>query len=373
MNIIHYPYPSLKIEWAADKNSFRLMLPWIQLDIDIDSGERDWIKLATLYLHHSPNHPLVQKFLENFSALPIAFQKKITWPSDNLIPMDAPASSIEFLSPKDFLSFVNIDASQDAYLFENWNWDLNSFLNHTYLAAFNAYDPISALTLGLSFSWNHEAKMHHTIWGLPQVLDLMRIQNESLFFDHMAQLLESTLFVTHQVPPLLLKAKETFPEAKEILQHFYIEELGHDRLMEKALNVLGESRPRFFNPSSPLILLMQLFDYATYHSPIAITAFISLFEGRLYPELDPLARILEKSSKPKAAKGYAQHFHINKSHNHNDEAWELMQSLPLQPKENIILIFRILELASHLISELDDQFFEQALNSLDPLEILEVS
>lgn len=370
--IIHYPCPELKIEWAPDETSFRIMLPWIQTDIDVVFEERTWIKLATLYLHHTPHHPLVQHFLGSLSSLPIAFQKKTSWVLSDKISVNFSKDMLQYLSPKGFLDFMNISANYELpHIFKDWTWDLEVVLNKTYLADLGAYDPVASLTLGLLFSWQKDAQMHYALWGLPKALDLIRLQNESLFFDHMSLLLKSTLFITRQVPPLLIKAQEIFPAAQEVLQHFYLEELGHDRLMEKALKVLGSPIQDSFKIPEPLVLLMKLFEYTVNYSPLALTAFISLFEGRIYPDLDPLAKIIEKSSKPKAARGYAQHFHINKSHNHNNEAWKLMDLLPLQSEGEVIFMLRILELASHLIAALDHYFFTSAMETLDGLKTSE--
>jgi len=368
MNIIYYPYPDLKIEWTSDEKGFRLMLPWIHSHIDVDPHEESWIKLATLHLHHAPEHPMVQKFLESLAPLPVSFQKKTNWPEEDKKPDHRFFTDLASLDPMELLNFLNISFPLEKITFlQSWEWDLDFLLKQTLLSDSQNYDPLAALTLGLSFCWKQELKTYHAAIGLPMALDLLRIQNEPLFFDYMALLLKSTLFITTQVPPLLLQAQKTFPKAKKMLQHFYQDEVGHDRLMQKALEALGHSHEDAFELPWPLILLMKLFEYAVSHSALTLTAFISLFEGQLYPDFDPLARLLEKSSKPQAARGYSSHFHINQSHNHNKEASEIMKVLPLQSRHELIIMMRILELSSHLICSLDSYFFTQILGSLEIL------
>lgn len=229
-----------------------------------------------------------------------------------------------------------------------WNWSAEKALKSTQIKNSDYYDPLSVVSYLIGKRLGTESITGQVRADLPPQLDDLRKKEESTFFHTMKILLRQTPYVTNHFEECSLPALKKFAAAKKNIKEFMDEEHGHDRLMVASLKELGCDDVNTIPPLGTTVLVMELFKHASQTSPLAFTLMVGYFEGVTIAESDPLADVLQKSTKPQAAKGYALHHKINKDGDHSHVIFELAEFLPLLTKEEVMYGMRILELASIL-------------------------
>lgn len=70
---MYIPHEKLTIDWSHTDDSFKLSLPWLSMDIDVEEADRRWIHDATDYLQTPGFNQNVQKFIGDLKDYPIFY------------------------------------------------------------------------------------------------------------------------------------------------------------------------------------------------------------------------------------------------------------------------------------------------------------
>jgi hypothetical protein len=348
----YIPHEPLSVQWIPLTSMLSLNLPWLSLEIEIEEEQKEWITQAVEKLKSDPTHALTQKFLENLREYPVSYYKARPIeeiPSrEGLMPEEFLA--FDLVTPRSLIKSINSSLQQHIpdLLPDVWSWSAEEMSKAAQIQNSNYYDPLSIVSYLIGKRLETESITGQVRADLPQQLDKLRENKESLFFDTMKILLRQTHYVTNRFEKCSGPALQKFSAAESVIKKFMDEEHGHDRLMVASLKELGCDDVNTISPFDTTVLVMELFKNAAQTSPLAFTLMVGYFEGVTIAESDPLADVLEKSTKPQAAKGYALHHKINKDGDHSNVIFELAEFLPLLTKEEVMYGMRILKLASVL-------------------------
>ena len=355
----YLPYESLIVSWLPEFAGLQLSLPWLQMNVEVDDDEREWLKVGIRNLHSHSLNPNTQKFLSFFKEYPIAYtQPRTISEFKKILSKKNMPTDIDLSSPIALMNSLNIKTCPEILteIISTWSWDLTDILNKTRIPQSNSYDPMSLVTYLICKRLEVESYTDALRKDFPRKLNHLRQTDEAQFFEVMKKFLRHTHFVTSQLQGCCYPALQTFSQAQDIIQNFMNEELGHDILMAESLQILGCTNPQDVAVFPSLITLMQLYKSMASLSPLAFTLMTGYFEGVSYTENDDLAVVLQRSSRPETAKGYTIHHNINKEGNHKDFIYELTSQLSLVSKEEAEVAIRILEVASYIGIEQDKKF-----------------
>jgi hypothetical protein len=347
---MYIPHKEMKVSWDSSQTDLTVSLPWVSIDIDINPNDRIWVQEAIENLYDRPSHASVQKFLEPLKEYNVGY-----YAPQASIPSKLPSSSQSLLdisvisSPHNFITYLGSQFLEELNdLPSQWCWDIEEICEASLIANTLAYDSLSVGSLLIGKMLGSEAQTKNQRIDLPQQLDILRQKNEGNFFNICKILIRQTHYITCKFQEYAPHALKCFPEARQVIEGFIREEVGHDKLMSSSLKVLKCPYPEEVSVLPEIALLMEVFKFASSNFPLAFSCLISFFEGMSYTESDPIADVLLKSSCPEAAKGYQVHFNINKEHQHKDTALHLMQKLPPRNKQEVSVAARTVELAAKL-------------------------
>jgi hypothetical protein len=361
---MHYiPYNNIRIQWRAGHEGFQLLLPWVSLDIDVLPSEKGWIELAINSLHSNPYHPFVQKFLEqlkDYTVAYIAARKKSELSELQADSVKKYANLQQFADPHALVQSLDQEAYQSirTILPQQWTWSIDEVLRISQIEESNLYDSLTVVSYLIGKRLTNESLTAGLRLDLPKELDRLRIRDEERFFEVMKMLIRQTHYITTVFDNYARPSLEVFKKAQSLILQYLQAEKNHDHLMKAALIELGCDNPNLIKPFEVTVLVMNLFKWAASNSPLAFTLMIGFFEGSNYQDTDPLADVLMASSKPKAGRGYAIHYEINKNEQHNKVITNLANYLEPRVKEEVIYATRILELAT-LLGALGDKHLIQ--------------
>lgn len=360
---MHIPYEALKINWQPDGKSFELSLPWLKMDIDVEETEKKWIQEASNHLHKNPSLPSVQRFCDTLKDYPIAYQAPRAlkdFENQDLQACPTTLTHLNFSTPHSFLTALNVPLSPvlEAMIPSQWTWDLNRILKKSRISGTDLYDPVSVVTYLICYRLNWES----TTWSgqgcLGDSLEGLLKTDEKKFFWIMGWISRQSHYVTKQFHVSVEPALEFFPKAQKEIQHFIQDEVGHYKFMEQALQDLGFKGPEDFSLGDGTRWVLDAFEDMGRLSPLAFSAMINIFEAAYYEGQDPLSRVLKKSSKPEAARGYDLHYKINQEHRHCDMPVIFAKHIAPQTKEQVHLTVCLFEIALHFLDEMEKQILQ---------------
>lgn len=362
----YLPYESLIVNWLPEFTEFQLLLPWIQISVEVDYDEREWLKVGIHNLHSHSLNPKTQKFLSFLKDYPISYiqPRSMNKFKENSFNQNMP-TNIDLSSPIALINSLDIKTCPKllSKILPMWSWNLKDILNKTRILGSNVHDPISLVTYLICKRLEVESYTDVLRKDFSRKLDQLRQDNEARFFNVIKIFLRHTHFVTSQLQDCCHPALQTFSTARPIIQNFMDEELGHDKLMADSLRILGCTNPEDIAVFPSLITLMQLYKNTASLSPLAFTLMTGYFEGVSYTENDDIAIVLQRSSRPEASKGYAIHHDINKEGNHKDFIYELARQLLAVSKEETEIAIRILEVVCYIGIE-QDKIFNLLISNL---------
>ena len=118
---------------------------------------------------------------------------------------------------------------------------------------------------------------------------------------------------------------------RDLLNEFYCEELGHDRILLEALNHIGISEEQL-RGSIPLAATMALCNSLSYwarHDPLFFLTTLGPLEGRDV-EVDSFVRAAEVKGMPeKFVEPIRRHAHINRNSEHGLLTREIFEQIPV--------------------------------------------
>ncbi|WP_432799147.1 hypothetical protein [Poriferisphaera sp. WC338] len=351
------PHKSCKLNWRnSDRSAFRLSLPWVEIDVDVQPEDRPWItKAIDDITHNHHDTSAAQRFLEFFDDHPITYstpdpEKLATHPIERtfLIPFHRRVDA-----PSEFLKLALGTCTTDPILPAYFIWDHDDILAQSRFSKSDLHDPTSLISLLIGHRLLTETESEQDRVSLPNKLDKLRELNEARFFQIITLIIRQTWYVATNFLHAITPALTSFPEGREAINHFIQEEVGHDKLMLRSLRALGHPDPTTIPVLEPFTLLIRLFAYSAHYSPAALTYYVSLLEGSSYAASDPIAEIISKSSLPEAAYAYRKHHEINLKHDHKNIVYDIAEKLPLIHRPTAQFALQICETAAHLSVAID--------------------
>lgn len=229
--------------------------------------------------------------------------------------------------------------------------------NASYCPNKKAFDPISVYT-----AIQHERLLYNNQKDrngsfIIKLLSL-RETNEPKLFALIKKLLLQSYAVTYHCNDSLLPASNGTDAISQFMCQYIREEHGHHNLIELSLKELDQNINLDQKSFSEQVReTMDTLKKTANYSTIALACALGFFEAASFQPSDPIADILEASSKPKAAKGIKTHFDINKRGNHGLIGYKLSSLINSYITEHeldftISQMEKIEELSSTLIEDI---------------------
>ena len=361
--MIYLPHEQLSIQWSPMQTSFHLTLPWVTMEIDIDEKERLWIEEGIEKLHHQPECRSSQKFLSDLKEYPIFYLKPRSLKDfEGLDLQPCSMTSFDMTTPQRLIETLVLTLPQglETDILPQWNWDWEKILSKAKIEGSDLYDPVSFVTYLICYRLEWESTTWSGQDGLGQLLNKFLQEDENKFFWAMGWISRQSWYVTTESGSAMAPALQRFPKAKDLIDHFIKDEAGHYKFMEQVFDDL-ELKKEDFSVGPATVWLLACHARMAHVSLLAFSAMINLFEAAFYEGEDPLSRVIKKSSKPYAAKGYDLHYKINQEHRHCDMPIVLAKCLAPQTKEQLQLTLGIFELTLNFLDNMEKRL-EKLLN-----------
>jgi hypothetical protein len=181
------------------------------------------------------------------------------------------------------------------------------------------------------------------------LIDLLREKEEEKFFRLVALQLYQSYYITKSSSYSLTPAIDNSFNASELVAEYVREEKGHHNLILLSLSELGETDKEKFIYFKETKAMMSLLHFFASENFLAFCCAICFFESGSFMSFDPLAVLLEHSSKPRSAIGLSKHFLINKKGDHGIVGLNFAQKIN-QPinEEEVDFVITGIELLEHM-------------------------
>ncbi|AIL13145.1 hypothetical protein IM40_05900 [Candidatus Paracaedimonas acanthamoebae] len=358
--MLYLPHEALSIRWLDNNTKLSLKLPWLSMEIEVDPQEKAWIEKAINLLHTAPLKDEPQRFIKELKDYPLFYYKPRL--IEEFHEQDLQSSkpfSVDYTSPLTFFNTAQIpaDASLQQDILQDWTWEWGKILDKCRIDGTELYDPLSAVSYLICYRLQWESTTWSGQDGLGKKLEEFLKEDEHKFFKAIGWISKQSYFITKNFCDGLKPALTYFPKATDLIEHFINDEIGHHKFMEQVFNDLNLNKDDLkVGPATKWTLAAHQ-KMATL-SPLAFSAMINLFEAAFYEGQDPISRVIKKSSKPEAARGYDLHYKINQEHRHCDMPIILAQRLAPQPKEHILLTLAIFELTLNFLDQMEKRLDE---------------
>ncbi len=293
----------------------------------------------------------VQAFLRFFSSLPLLQSKPsaVTRNEPQALRAAAPSKMVLACSqPAAFYAAVG-EVSVDQvlkefpYLPTAWEWDWTDVADASRIPDTNLYDPVAAYMAlrckRLLFQVSHaEDATRLLTWLVSQ-----RKQDESRFFEAMAIVLSQQYYVTSRCDDCLTAARLGLPMLRDAVEEYSLEELDHHILIQRSIEEVSEVPPHAYQYMPEVRMEIDVIRWAAEQCPLSFSALVSIMEGTVYPESDPVGDLLKDSSRPRAREGVEAHFQINKRGNHTAIPERFVSCLPPVDVDMIRVATRLTE------------------------------
>jgi len=353
--MLYIPHEKLSIEWINNEEGFLLNVPWLSMEIEVTEKDKLWIKDAIEKLHKAPLNENTQRFIKDLKDYPISYIKPRSQEEfTNQDLQNAHPHSVDTSTPKSFIETANIHFEEilSKDLPSQWAWDWEKIINKARIEGTDFYDPLSFVTYLICYRLEWESTTWSGQDGLGQLLEGFLKEDEERFFQAIGWITRQSWYVTTESCDCLRAAFGYFPKAKDLIEHFIADEAGHYKFMEQVFSDLNLDKEDFQVGTATKWLLAAHKRMAVI-SPIAFSAMINMFEAAYYEGQDPISRVILKSSKPYAARGFDLHYKINQEHRHCDMPVVLAQRLAPQPREHLELTLGIFELTLHFLDQME--------------------
>lgn len=348
------PYSQAKFNFLPDEALLIASCPWMTLTVDVTPENNEEVTAAVNALqggNEGQQSAVVQRFLGFFEGFPLlnVLPRRCVVPSAISVPYESRQDEIlGAISAKAFLAKINpfndIDVDKAlSYLPAGWLWDCNAIEDASRIDGTDTYDPFAVYTLLREKRLEYQVENAHWAVELISRLKLLREENEPKFFKAMAVILAQQYYVTNHCCDCLDPAvKYLSPISLEIAK-YQEEELHHDRLILKSIKALVDEEPEKFQYAPEVRLEIEIIKYAAHSCALGFSALVSIMEGTVYPESDPVGDLLLESSKPDARTGVEAHFQINKRGNHTAIPEAFVRELPPVTRKTVQVATRLTE------------------------------
>jgi len=355
--------PYRQTVFTPTETGIHVSSPWLSLDVDVESEQKPGIEQVLARVASGTGliaDREVQGFLGFFADYPLLHVSPRTLTASHggsryasraaeLTSASGPRQFLEVINP-----FADIDCAEAfSYFPASWEWETDSISAQSRLPGNEAlFDPFSVYTAlrarRLQFQIDHAGIAHQLL----QNIEALRERDEAQFFRMLTILLSQQYYVTRECCSCLDPAIEHLSLIGEQIKAYKDEEVHHDRLILKSIRELSDQSESEFLFAPEVKLEIEVIKYAAKTCALGFSALVSIMEGTVYPESDPVGDVLKKSSKPSAHIGVEAHFQINKRGNHTAIPESFVRQLPPVTAETVVIATRLAEVAIRLDSGL---------------------
>lgn len=356
----YLPHEALSVRWIDNDTKLSLTLPWLSMEIDVDPSEKHWIEKAIDLLHISPLDNEPQRFIKELKDYPLFYYKPRSIEEfENQDLEKGKSFNVDCSTPLSFFNTAQIsaDSSLQQDIPQKWTWEWDKILDKCRIEGTDLYDPLSFVSYLICYRLQWESTTWSGQDGLGQILESFLKEDEKKFFRAIGWISKQSHYITKNFCEGLRPAFTHFPKSKDLIEHFIDDEIGHHKFMEQVFSDLNLNMDDF-KVGSATKWLLAAHQRIAILSPLAFSAMVNLFEAAFYEGQDPISRVIKKSSKPDAARGYDLHYKINQEHRHCDMPLILAQRIAPQPKEHLILTLAIFELTLHFLDQMEKMLDE---------------
>lgn len=358
--MLYLPHEKLAVEWAPNDAGFYLTLPWLSMEVGVTNSEKPWIKDAIEHLHDEPANENTQRFIKDLKDYPLFYlqPRRIEDFKDQDL-QQAPPLHVDVTTPQRFIetSGIPFDPELEKDIPQQWTWDWEKILQKARIEGTDLYDPLSFVTYLICYRLEWESTTWSGQDGLGQILEGYLKEDEDKFFRAIGWISRQSWHVTMECCEGMQPALTHFSKAKDLIEHFMVDEMGHYKFMEQVFADLDLNKEDFTKGPATSWLLDSHARMAVL-SPLAFSAMINIFEAAYYEGQDPLSRVIKQSSKPHAARGYDLHYKINQEHRHCDMPIVLAQRLAPQTKDHLCLTLAIFEITLNFLDQMEKRLDE---------------
>lgn len=356
------PYACARFE--RDGITLTAAAPWISLQVELDD---DYARLLAdpTFLQGGGDMERLQEFYAFFKEYPLlnvlprtalAVDAPLAARSDNAALAPDPNVLVAAMAHRLKVPYANPQLLGHAY-----SWDPRPLLDFARLPGTrNLYDPYSIYTavreLRLQYQFGQIGKSVDVL----DYLTRLKERSEDEFFDAVTDVMSQQYYVTSKCTDCLHPALND-RHIREAVVAYIAEEQNHDRLILTSIEAVSEKKPQELYFAPGIMVETELIRYAADACPLGFACLVSIMEGSAYPEHDPVGMLLEKSSRPHAARGIEAHFQINKRQNHTAIPETFVERLPAVTEQVALSALRLTEVAIKLDADMPHTMHERFL------------
>lgn len=353
--IMYAPYS--QIGFAMGESEMKVSSPWLALDVAVEPDKKTSLTalLNRLALPRSMlGDKQIQEFLGFFADFPLLHVLPRSLKDKTIPAYESQGPEIQAAAgPLQFLQAINpfedLDVTQCfPYFPDAWEWDANDIAEASAIPGTALFDPYSAYTALRARRLQYQidqAGMAHTLLERVRAL---KDTNSSAFFEIMATILAQQFYVTRECCACLDPAIAHLSILSDEIRAYKDEEINHDRLILKSIRELTDAPEESFFFAPEVRLEIEVIKYAATACALGFSALVSIMEGTVYPNSDPVGDILLASSKPSAHVGVEAHFQINRRGNHTAIPESFVRRIPPVTRQTIDIATRLAEVTIRL-------------------------
>lgn len=359
------PYESTSFTFDEGSSRLSIESPWVSANFDVLEETAGDVKRAVSLLSNRDKNvdtEVLQNFLRNFDDLPILQAVPRSISAENTHYHSSAELLMSSTGPREFLqrinSFSDIDVERDLpYLPKTWSWNTDETAEASRIKGTDLYDPISAYTSIRHARLSYQMSCSEDAHRLIKWLNEKKQSDSDLFLSAMADVLSQQYYVTGQCAACLAPAAATHILISEEVNEYHEEELHHDKLILQSIRHLSDKDESAFVFMPEVKLEIEAIKYAAHHCALGFSALVSIMEGTVYPEQDPVGALLSDSPRPEAQKGVEAHFQINKRGNHTAIPERFVNKIPPVTRQTIDVACRLAEVTILLDTGLAKSLF----------------
>lgn len=340
------PYEEVDCQ-VSKSGELTLRLPWVQIEMEYAADDQDLFESIAQDINQQKPSDKVSDLLSAVHENFVAYSQ----PRQLSLNLEHGTRSINRVQR---LENANPSAWCESYLpgiqhllgSEKWEWEWNvhSILEKSKIIGLEAYDPESAYRAIMRLVLIDMCSPQRGPKLLVDHLRHLARADEVAFFEAAQLFVRQYHHITSTSSDCLMPALYNMPYAKEQVMELVHEEQGHGHFTSSSFKELG-GQDILSLPVDPYTFgLMDLLKVAAHTNALAFSTLFTIFEVSGEQDDDPLATLLNQSSKPKSGKGLQTHFQLNKDGAHFQSGFPLIQTLQAIDKESVIEAARFAEL-----------------------------
>jgi len=367
-----WPYDELTASRGPTSHEFKIQTPWVSLKLKADESNHsrlealvEKIQNGTLTLDDRHEASWMLRSLLDYPIayiLPRAAPQFTNGDSHQLLDLEYQKISPLIFVEQGVASLFDTTAFNQSYLAKafsarEWNWDLEASLQFSKVSASTSeFDPYSLLSLARRFSLVESTRLSKTrdLFELVTTLKTDPAKHKNAC----ALVLRQNHYVTQKCNASLQPALELAQRARPAVNEFISSELGHDKLLARALLSLDQD-PESTAVADSSAALMEILKLSASRNFLAFALAVDIFERSAYAERDPLATLLDAGGFENAAKQIDVHKGINDSGAHENISLQFLQFMGPVSEAYATEALRFAELVSALVQSVSAEIAEK--------------